>query len=305
MLFDEVGEAAHAKTRLEVLLDILSTVRSIDFAKKQLPQIPEGCKPSLVEMAKFVHRKAFREGGDLPSVICESLESNAHKTCLGDLLINLDKVEWVAQSIGNGHLHVLMKDILDPLCGAVRKAQGISISIILESLPDVIHLYQQLDSALLQDLLPGVHSVLLSCNQNLTATARAIALSYHSISKLAGTICSHVAGDSCLIQLSHGLDNLTFVVEAIGEGTLEGGGKQCASSCFAAISTRSSTETRFQSTPSSLACRSSFKPSSTSTLSKQSKASFLYGQQQPATLRSSMLWSALFRQKIRLKLLVG
>ena len=218
MLFDQVP--ALSKTRLELLIEILNTLRSIEFARNYLPEIPQGCKHTLVTIAHNIYEEAFKEGADLPLAICRSLASNEHKTCLGDLLINLDKVEWIVDSIGNGQLHVLMTDVIDPLCKTVRTAQGLSVSVLLESLPEMIRMYKRLNSPLLQELLPSVHPVLVSCNHNLTVLAKAIAVAHTSIPDLAQAMCFNVARNGCLVKLSDGLDNLTFAVDAIGEGTL-------------------------------------------------------------------------------------
>ena len=161
------------KTKLEVILDVLDLANSLDFVKAYIPDVPGGCKPSLVTLASGLYQDVFRSNdrAKLPSSICSRV--GAAKTCLKKLAVNIDQVDWIADMIGSGTIVALLDNIFPVVCDAI--GGGLDAANIIAAIPTLIAKLKELNIPVLKDMMPGVFDVFTgACNAKLVTISQKI-----------------------------------------------------------------------------------------------------------------------------------
>jgi len=213
------------KTKFEFLLDLIDRISGWTLLNDYLPEIPRGCKTTLSTAVGNVYTSVFKSGsGNLPVEVCKHLNPPSVSACMVGLTENIDKVEWIASSIGNGNLHMLTEDLLPALCGAIGDMESLDAAKIFAQLPLILRVYKSLDLTMLEGVLPGVHTVLSSCGEEFAETAELLQQAVFvqgDLPSIFNIVCSSkIADNRCMLDLSDGLDKLSFASDVLGQGAL-------------------------------------------------------------------------------------
>ena len=191
--------------------------------KDYLPKWPAECGDSEVNGFVGLIDSGMKDPSQLVGKICAI--SAPQKSCLNALGRSLDSVAFI-QSIVKQYtgtsaaslMELLTGSLLGTMCSAI--GESIDVKKILEAVPQIISIYQKLDLPILRDMFPKIHAVMMgSCGNKFGKLSADIAKA--SGTEIVNVVCSQMASEKCVADLSDGLDEMSFVTDAIGKGTLK------------------------------------------------------------------------------------
>jgi len=221
-LFEKTGDGK--STKLELLLDVLTTLTNWELVRDYLPKIPRGCSKPLSKVATNIYDNIFGDDAkaeSIPNEICAVLGPSDVVDCLSGLANNIDEIDWIAESLGNGNLQDLAVKVLPTLCASIDDLMSLSVDTILEQLPLILRTYSNLGLDVLNSVLPGVNKVVIECGDEFAETVENIEDALADPITLLEVICgSSINGNKCILELGKGIDKLSFVSGTLGEGTM-------------------------------------------------------------------------------------
>lgn len=210
-------------TKLERLLNVFSTLLSWDLINDYLPSIPTNCDAPLANAATKAYNTVFgpdaASSSEIPSAICDALGETTVIDCITLIAQNIDDIDWMAESLGNGYLHELGDEVLPSLCEAFADVSSLSVDAIFSQLPLLLRVYKKLSLDVLSSILPGVHEALIDCAEDFADLAEDVEDVLDDTTGMIKLVCSDkVSNNDCFVELSDGIDQLG--VASLGEGTL-------------------------------------------------------------------------------------